>query len=147
MDGKEEQELNMWKKSVASMKKYLRSETQGNMVYLAELNDDYKILQAGELVCFMPGNLLLGARYLNDSELAIFAAELMKACYDTWALSPTGLAPETWSWIDKSQNVTNYPQVMQIAMQTTGYLARDVSYDLRPGKMFFFCKDLYSLFN
>ncbi|KAI8144823.1 glycoside hydrolase [Fennellomyces sp. T-0311] len=132
MDGKEEQQLNMWKKSVASMKKYLRSETSGNMVYLAELDENYKLLQAGELVCFMPGNLLLGARYLNDSDMAIFAAELMRACYDTWALSPTGLAPETWSWIDKSQNITSYPSIMQIAMQTTGYLAQDLSYDLRP---------------
>ncbi|KAI9498280.1 glycoside hydrolase [Zychaea mexicana] len=131
-NGGEGQQLDMWKKSIASMQTYLRSETSGSMVFLAEINEDYKLLQTGELVCFIPGNILLGARYLNDSDLTIFASELMKSCYDTWAVTPTGIAPETWSWIDKSQNISSYPDVMQLAMQTTGYVPQDVSYDLRP---------------
>lgn len=50
MDGKEEKQLEMWKKAVASMKTYLRSETADHMVFLAELDEDYKLLQTGELV-------------------------------------------------------------------------------------------------
>ena len=84
-------------------------------------------------ICFISGNILLGARYLDDSELTTFASELMKSCYDTWAVTPTGLAPETWSWIDKSQNMSSFPDVMQDAMRTTGYIPRDLHYDLRPG--------------
>ncbi|KAI7853781.1 glycoside hydrolase [Circinella umbellata] len=131
-DGQEKQQLDMWKKSVASMEKYLRSDTSGGMVFLAEIQENYKLLRTGELVCFIPGNLLLGARYLGDSELTTFASELMKSCYDTWAVTPTGLAPETWSWIDKSQNMSSFPDVMQDAMRTTGYIPRDLHYDLRP---------------
>lgn len=130
---RDEHQLNMWKKSVDSMQTYLRSEAASNMVFLGELNEDYKLLQTGELVCFIPGNLLLGARYLNDDNIAKFANELMDGCYDAWALTPTGIAPETWGWIDKSQNITSFPTAMQMAMQTTGYIAQDLSYDLRPG--------------
>ncbi|CDS03956.1 hypothetical protein LRAMOSA06911 [Lichtheimia ramosa] len=129
---RDEKQLNMWKKSVDSMQTYLRSEATSNMVFLGELNEDYKLLQTGELVCFIPGNLLLGARYLNDTNIAKFANELMDGCYDAWALTPTGIAPETWGWIDKSQNISSFPTAMQMAMQTTGYIAQDLSYDLRP---------------
>ncbi|KAI7879575.1 seven-hairpin glycosidase [Lichtheimia hyalospora FSU 10163] len=127
-----ERQLNMWKKSVDSMETYLRSEAASNMVFLGELNEDYKLLQTGELVCFIPGNLLLGAHYLNDTNISKFAYELMDGCYDAWALTPTGIAPETWGWIDKSQNMTSFPTAMQMAMETTGYIAQDLSYDLRP---------------
>lgn len=74
----------------------------------------------------------MGARYLNDPNMAKFATELMDGCYNAWALTPTQLAPETWSWVDKSQDVTKLPKVMQAAMQSVGYAAQDVSYDLRP---------------
>ncbi|ORZ02201.1 glycoside hydrolase [Syncephalastrum racemosum] len=127
-----ELQLDMWKVAAQSMQQYLRSETSKNMVFLSEINDQYKLLQTGELVCFIPGNLLMGARYLNDPNLEKFATELMDGCYNAWALTPTGLAPETWSWVDKSQDIKKYPQVMQAAMQNTGYAAQDVSYDLRP---------------
>ena len=40
----------MWKKSVDSMQTYLRSDTSGGMVFLAEIQDDYKLLRTGELV-------------------------------------------------------------------------------------------------
>ncbi|KAI9277179.1 glycoside hydrolase [Phascolomyces articulosus] len=131
-DGHEKQQLDMWKKSVDTIQTYLRSETSGSMVFLAEIDEDYKLLQTGELVCFIPGNILLGARLLGDSELTKFASELMKSCYDTWAVTPTGLAPETWSWIDKAQNISSFPEIMQSAMKTTGFIPQDVQYDLRP---------------
>lgn len=82
----------------------------------------------------MPANLLLGARYLHNRELEKFATELMDGCYKAWNVTATGIAPETWSWIDRTQNISNYPTGMQMAMQTTGYIPQDLSYDLRPGK-------------
>ncbi|KAG2213585.1 hypothetical protein INT46_002737, partial [Mucor plumbeus] len=132
MEGKEELQLDMWRVSVDSMQKYLRSETITGKVYLAEIEENYKLLQTGELICFMPGNLLLGARYLNDNNIAQLADELMNSCYDAWTNTPTGLAPETWSWIEKSQDLAAYPEHMQNMVLRDGFIAQDTGYDLRP---------------
>ncbi|KAI9361502.1 glycoside hydrolase [Pilaira anomala] len=126
-----ELQLDMWSTAVESMRRYLRSETHSGKVYLSEFEGQYQILQSGELVCFMPGNLLLGARYLKDKSLETLAKELMDSCYDVWNTS-TGLAPETWSWIDKGQDITIYSSLMQKMMLTTGFLSQDSGYDLRP---------------
>ncbi|KAI9283375.1 glycoside hydrolase [Sporodiniella umbellata] len=132
MEGKETLQLDMWNTAVDSMQKHLRSETLNGRVFLGEIEQDFKLMQSGELVCFMPGNLLLGAAYLNKKELNVFAQELMDSCYGTWADSPTGLAPETWSWIDKAQNTAEYPEDLKQTMLTKGFLAQDTGYDLRP---------------
>lgn len=132
MEGKEELQLDMWRTSVDSMNRYLRSETQNGKVYLAEFEEHYKLLQSGELVCFMPGNLLLGARYLQDEAIETFAHEIMNSCYDVWNTA-TGLAPETWSWIDKDQSMDSYPETMQKMMINDGFVSQDTGYDLRPG--------------
>lgn len=50
MEGNEELQLDMWRTSVDSMKRYLRSETFNGKVFLAEIEDHYKLLQSGELV-------------------------------------------------------------------------------------------------
>lgn len=50
MGGQEAVQLDMWKQSIKSMQKFLRSETDRNLVFLGELNDEYKLLQTGELV-------------------------------------------------------------------------------------------------
>ncbi|KAG1049689.1 hypothetical protein G6F46_007246 [Rhizopus delemar] len=132
MEGKETLQLDMWTTAVASMQKYLRSESLNGKIYLAELDDEFKLMQSGELVCFIPGNLLLGAAYLDNKKMREFADELMESCYGTWTDSPTGLAPETWSWIDKTQNTTVFPAEMRQAVLTTGFLAQNTGYDLRP---------------
>lgn len=132
MEGQEELQLDMWRTSVDSMNRYLRSETANGKVYLAEFEEHYKLLQSGELVCFMPGNLLLGARYLKDETIETFAHEIMNSCYDVWN-TPTGLAPETWSWIDKDQSMESYPEHMQKMMVRDGFVSQDTGYDLRPG--------------
>lgn len=131
LEGKEELQLDMWLTAVDSMQRYLRSETHGGKVYLGEFEEQYKLLQSGELVCFMPGNLLLGARYLKDENLEFFANELMSSCYDVWN-TPTGLAPETWSWIDKVQDFDGFPDTMKKMMIRSGFMSQDTGYDLRP---------------
>lgn len=134
MEGQEELQLDMWKTAVESMHQYLRSETHGGKVYLAEFEEHYKLLQSGELVCFMPGNLLLGSRYLKNKKVEAFALELMNSCYEVWD-TPTGLAPETWSWIDKAQDMSVYSEKMQKTMLKSGFLFQDTGYDLRPGNL------------
>lgn len=137
MEGNEELQLDMWNTAVESMHKYLRSETHTGKVYLAEFKEHYKLLQSGELVCFMPGNLLLGARYLKNEKIEVLADELMKSCYEVWD-TPTGLAPETWSWIDKEQDINVFPELMQKMMLKSGFVSQDSGYDLRPGNKTFY---------
>lgn len=70
MEGKETLQLDMWTTAVASMQKYLRSESLNGKVYLAELDDDFKLMQSGELVnnffvfffCFLP-TVIIGLFY------------------------------------------------------------------------------------
>lgn len=50
MGGQEFVQLDMWKTAAKSMQNFLRSETDRNMVFLGELNDDYRLMQTGELV-------------------------------------------------------------------------------------------------
>lgn len=50
MEGKETLQLDMWTTAVASMQKYLRSESLNGKIYLAELDDEFKLMQSGELV-------------------------------------------------------------------------------------------------
>ncbi|KAI7871875.1 glycoside hydrolase [Spinellus fusiger] len=128
----EETQLEMWRTSVQSMRTLLRSETEEGLVFLGEYTSGYKLLQSGELVCFIPGNLLLGGQYLKDPQISAFAKELMDSCYDVWVKTPTGLAPETWSWIEKGQNATTFPANIQQSMKDIGFVANQKSYDLRP---------------
>ncbi|KAI8882041.1 glycoside hydrolase family 47 protein [Backusella circina FSU 941] len=125
-------QLDMWKTSIESMRKYLSSETESGKIFLAEFNRNYKLLQSGELICFIPGNILLGSKYLKDSTYEAFSHDLMSSCYDTWANTPTGISPETWSWVDKSQNLTLYPEEMQKRVLEDGFIVQDSAYDLRP---------------
>jgi mannosyl-oligosaccharide alpha-1,2-mannosidase len=57
----------------------------------------------------------------------------MSSCYDTWANTPTGISPETWSWIDKAQDITLYPKEMEEKVLQNGFIVQDSAYDLRPG--------------
>ncbi|KAI8099109.1 glycoside hydrolase [Halteromyces radiatus] len=132
MDGKERLQLDMWEAAVESMQSGLRSRTANGQVFLGEIHEDLKLLQTGELICFLPGNILMGARYLNKPEYEAFATELMEGCYHAWETIPSGLAPESWSWVDESQDLSHFPQNMQLSMKAHGLVPQDLTYDLRP---------------
>jgi mannosyl-oligosaccharide alpha-1,2-mannosidase len=87
----------------------------------------------------MPGNLLLGARYLNNYDYELFAQELLDSCYKTWANSPTGLSPEAWGWIDESTasnfSSKQYSKAQVSTFQRIGFIPTDNHYLLRPGKL------------
>ncbi|KAF7728858.1 hypothetical protein EC973_005484 [Apophysomyces ossiformis] len=50
MNGNDSLQINMWRTAVDSMQKYLRSETSRGMVFLADVQNNTKILSTGELV-------------------------------------------------------------------------------------------------
>jgi mannosyl-oligosaccharide alpha-1,2-mannosidase len=85
----------------------------------------------------MPGNLILGARYLNNKGYEQFAKELMDSCYKTWANSPTGIAPERWGWIDDSPIGNLSSKLYSVAQirdfERIGFIPTDNRYLLRPG--------------
>ncbi|KAI8069724.1 glycoside hydrolase [Gongronella butleri] len=132
----QETQLSLWNDAVDSMHKFLRSTTSKGNVFLADIDEQggkqYKVLSTGELICFLPANLLLGARYLNRPSLEPFAKELMDGCVAAWRDMPSGLAPESWSWIDAQQNPSQFPEHMQVSMTEFGVVPDDTSYDLRP---------------
>ncbi|KAG2208875.1 hypothetical protein INT47_011015 [Mucor saturninus] len=139
MDGENTQDilqLQMWEDAVVSMYYSLRSVSQQGDVFLSEDLDGFQRLKTGELVCFMPGNLLLGAKYVNSLEMATFAQELLDSCYKTWKKSPTGLSPEAWGWIDdlhyNTSNILYTPDQSKLFDQL-GFIPNDLRYMLRPG--------------
>ncbi|GAN05194.1 seven-hairpin glycosidase [Mucor ambiguus] len=137
MGGNEELQLQMWKQSVDSMYHYLRSVSADGSVFLGEALGDNKYLKSGELVCFMPGNLLLGARFLQEPAYEIFAQELMDSCFKTWHNSPTGLSPESWSWMDQSSMLDDsvnapYTADQKYLYQDLAFIPTGNSYLLRP---------------
>ncbi|KAI9255854.1 glycoside hydrolase [Helicostylum pulchrum] len=136
MDGNEELQLDMWQTAVESMYNYLRSVANDGSVYLSQDVYGYRILKTGELVCFMPGNLLLGAKYLQNDDMAKFAEELLDSCYKTWKNSPTGLSPEGWGWIDDSpagnMSSKRYTQVQRDVFNQLGFIPTSYRYLLRP---------------
>lgn len=87
----------------------------------------------------MPGNLLLGARYLESTVIAEFAQELLDSCYQTWKNSPTGLSPESWNWIDESPagntSSTQYSATQVSTFKQLGFIPNDLRYMLRPGSV------------
>lgn len=91
-------------------------------------------------VCFMPGNLLLGAKYLQNDDMAKFAEELLDSCYKTWKNSPTGLSPEGWGWIDDSpagnMSSKRYTQVQRDVFNQLGFIPTSYRYLLRPGNKY-----------
>lgn len=88
----------------------------------------------------MPGNLLLGGKYVNSQEMITFAEELLDSCYQTWKHSPTGLSPEAWGWIDDPHyNMSNnimYTSEQAKLFDQLGFIPNDLRYMLRPGKKF-----------
>lgn len=137
MNGEENLQLNMWETSVESMIKYLRSVSKDGSVYLSEEHGGVKHFRSGELVCFMPGNLLLGSRYLQNDTYTTFAEELMDSCYKTWSRSPTGLSPEKWSWLDQqteeNSDANGFNELQKFTFKQIGFVPTDRSYQLRPG--------------
>lgn len=85
----------------------------------------------------MPGNLLLGARYLQNDLVQEFAQELLDSCFKAWKNSPTGLAPEGWGWIDDSPagNISSmqYSPFQRQEYNKIGYIPTSFEYLLRPG--------------
>ena len=80
---------------------------------------------------------MLGAKYLNSSDAAIFAEELLDSCYKVWKNSPTGISPEAWGWFDHPPNKEltqeQLTESQVTVLEKSGFIPIDNRYQLRPG--------------
>ncbi|XP_051170320.1 endoplasmic reticulum mannosyl-oligosaccharide 1,2-alpha-mannosidase [Leptopilina boulardi] len=82
---------------IAGMQKHLVKTTANKkLLYLAELVGAAKEMKPkmDHLVCYLGGTLALGVHNGLPSSHMDFANELVKTCYETYAMQPTFLAPE-----------------------------------------------------
>ncbi len=100
------------------------SESLGGHVFLGDRNENGHTIdrKMDHLVCFVPGMLALGVaegivpRESAEAERHLQAAkDIMRTCYDSYALSPSGIGPE----------VLLFPS-------SSGMTAGEPSYKLRP---------------
>ncbi|RUS25640.1 glycoside hydrolase [Jimgerdemannia flammicorona] len=122
---------DMWTVAVDSMMQYMSSTSAYHPALLWLAN-----LKGG--ICFLPGNILLGGTLFNNNTVIEFATRLMHSCYQAWACTPTGIAPEGWAWIDQRQvSSTGVPLVAinkrdEMRQRKWGFYVKDPRYALRP---------------
>lgn len=111
----------MYNEAVAGIKKYLLKQSEPNkLAFIAELEDGIDgpfSPKMDHLVCFIGGMLALGATdghpvhvarrthwtTLEENDLQL-AMELTRTCYEMYAKTPTGLAPEIAFFNTKEDN-------------------------------------------
>lgn len=110
-------------------------------LFMGRLLDEWYLNEQSHLACFAAGTLFLGAKHLLLPSLLPLAKSLLEGCRHVYSSTPTGLAPELWSW-DISQttssmqrrNQTFFPQTAQQVEQLAehGFWVVDPRYRLRP---------------
>ncbi|KAI9317431.1 glycoside hydrolase [Dichotomocladium elegans] len=97
--------MEAWTNAVQSIQKYLLSPTEQDpsIQYVATITNGTVGYTSDELICFWPGNILLGISQIADpdlkDELRDFADVFLKSCLSVWEGTATGIAPEVWSWV------------------------------------------------
>lgn len=108
---KNEAHKKTWQNAVESIQKYMLSPTLQNpkiqYISIIENGEIYYISQ--ELICYWPGNILLGISQVEDAKKKLqyksFANVFFKSCIETWEKTETKIAPEIWSWIPLNNNL------------------------------------------
>ncbi|CAO3663738.1 unnamed protein product [Umbelopsis vinacea] len=132
---KDQSLLSSWETAVDSMQKYLQQQDDRHpFTYLAELNNGTAYSNSGELICFLPGNVVYGAQLLGNKQYAGFAEKLMDGCVQLWQGTETKIAPESFHWIPKNSSLGNYTtdQIAQDKQRGYYFSQNEATYDLRP---------------
>ncbi|KAG0750042.1 hypothetical protein G6F57_007316 [Rhizopus arrhizus] len=151
---KDESLLTTWQDSVESIEEYLLSPTaqDPSIQFVAMMTDSSIYYSSQELICFWPGNILLGATQIEDEDkrekYIKFADIFFKSCMETWLKTSTGIAPESWVWTpedDSLQEKLNQLldedlKIAKVASQKTksneaiakSFTIDNAMYDLRP---------------
>ncbi|KAG1298457.1 hypothetical protein G6F66_001703 [Rhizopus arrhizus] len=103
-ESKDKDLLTTWQNSVESIEKYLLSPTakDPSIQFVAMLSINSVYYASQELICFWPGNILLGITQVSNRskkrEYLKLADVFFKSCIETWIKTTTGIAPESWTW-------------------------------------------------
>ncbi|KAI8136751.1 glycoside hydrolase [Fennellomyces sp. T-0311] len=99
--------FDAWQNAVDSIQTYLATplvSSASSRFFVAAISDTAELHYISqELICFWPGNILLGATQITDPQkrekYRQFADDFMNSCLNVWKMTETGLAPESWTWI------------------------------------------------
>ncbi|KAJ2004452.1 hypothetical protein GGI04_002606 [Coemansia thaxteri] len=98
-DGKEPKFKERYVESVEAINSKLVKKTDSGFSYLGSSHSDDSFSHTMEhLVCFYPGLLALGSHVLDRPQDMVVAKELARTCYHSYAMTPTGLGPDTISF-------------------------------------------------
>jgi mannosyl-oligosaccharide alpha-1,2-mannosidase len=133
---------NKWLQAADALRHNLSSraapsaEYPGSHLYMGKLESPWFLNEQSHLACFAPGNLLLGGRHLNRKDLIKLGLALLDGCRHSYNATPTGIGPESWSWIPASpyRNGSFAPtSERQLAEHSEyGFWTSDPGYRLRP---------------
>ncbi|KAK7202956.1 mannosyl-oligosaccharide alpha-1,2-mannosidase-like protein [Myxozyma melibiosi] len=70
---------------------------ENGYLFIAHVESDLYYNEMGHLTCFLPGNLLLGGKFLSRPDLIDFGLDVLDTCHATYVM-PTNLGPESFVW-------------------------------------------------
>ncbi|KAI9272993.1 glycoside hydrolase [Phascolomyces articulosus] len=135
--GKDTEKKDMMVQSIRSMERYLITRPKGHpeLALLSDINGETHSPVMDELACFAPGNLLLAARTTPElADIEPLAFDMMHGCYNAWASTRTGIAPEVFAYMDEDGNtvVGNLTGRREYLARVHGVFPLAASYILRP---------------
>ncbi|KZF25448.1 glycoside hydrolase family 47 protein [Xylona heveae TC161] len=131
-----------WIQAVDSLRKHLisRSAAPGGgkgHLFLGKNKDGVYENEMSHLAHFVPGNLLLGGKYLDRKDIVELGLELLEGCHHTYTVTPTKVGPEKFSWIPEERSKQNASETMETEIhrkqwEQYGFWANEPTYKLRP---------------
>ncbi|RCI02895.1 maturation of Asn-linked oligosaccharides protein [Rhizopus stolonifer] len=138
--------LNTWKSTVDSIQEYMLSPTaqDPSIQFVAMLTNSSVYYVSQELICYWPGNILLGATQIPSKhkrrKYLKFANVFFRSCLETWYQTATGIAPESWTWTpsdDRLETKLSMAYNTKVTRARVSHKSRTFTidnsiYDLRP---------------
>ncbi|KAI9275413.1 glycoside hydrolase [Sporodiniella umbellata] len=103
--------LSKWIDAVDSIQRYMLSPTaqDPSVEFVAMVTNSTVYYSSQELICYWPGNILLGMTQLESenkkNQFYKFATTFLNSCLETWKRTDTGIAPESWTWTPKDDTL------------------------------------------
>ncbi|KAI5818729.1 glycoside hydrolase [Pyronema omphalodes] len=120
--------LDRWVLAVESTMKYLLQTPEKGVTWVAEYSSADRIRKTeGHLTCFIGGNLMLGGTLIGRKDIKQAGMDLTDGCRHAYKSTPSGLAPERWSW-----ELSGVPADQVLFFTENGFYATTNGYYLRP---------------
>jgi mannosyl-oligosaccharide alpha-1,2-mannosidase len=117
-----------WLMAVGSTLEHLIQHPKKDVTFVAEYwNSSSLRLAEGHLTCFMGGNLILGGELLDRRDIKDTGLALTAGCHHVYDSTPSGIAPERWSWDSAAVSQDNMS-----FFNTAGFYPTTPGYFLRP---------------